>query len=165
MKLKCRSKTAAVLFVTVTVLFMPTVPAFALTSGEITQVLTCTCGCNLLVSACAVSMKCGQSREIIDQVSQMIEKGRSKENIIQYFVGTHGEKILAAPTKEGFNLTAWILPFLVIILGAGIIYVFIDKCLISRKDTSDESEYDNKKHVSESKYLDLFEKELKDFEL
>ncbi|NIA31756.1 MAG: hypothetical protein GWP06_17835 [Actinobacteria bacterium] len=161
MKFKYRPKTSAVLIVIITVLFMPAVQAFALTAGEITKGLTCTCSCNMLVSAC----ECGTAQKITTQVSQMIEKGLSKEEIIQSFVSTHGEKILAAPTKKGFNLTAWILPFLAIILGAGGIYIFIDKCLISRKDTSDESEYDNKKQVTKAKYLDLFEKELKDFEL
>ena len=95
----------------------------------------------------------------------MIETGQSKEDIIQYFVSTKGERILAAPTKKGFNLTAWILPFLAIILGAGGIYIFIDKCLAPRENTDDESENSDKKQVHEGKYLALFEKELKDFEL
>ena len=161
MKFKYSPKTAAVLFVIITVLFMPAVQAFALTAGEITKGFTCPCGCNMLVSACV----CETAKKITAQVAQMIEKGQSKEEIIQSFVSTHGEKILAAPTKKGFNLTAWILPFLAIILGAGGIYIFIGKSLISRKDTSGESEYDNKKQEPEAKYLDLFEKELKDFEL
>ncbi len=165
MKFKCRPKTAAVLLIIFTVFFMPAIKAFALTTGEITRGFTCTCGCNMLVSACEGSMECTPAKEITDQVTQMIDTGQSKEDIIQYFVSTKGESILAAPTKKGFNLTAWILPFLAIILGAGGIYIFIDKCLISGKDTAAESEYYNKKQVSEGKYLALFEKELKDFEL
>jgi len=72
---------------------------------------------------------------------------------------------LAAPTKKGFNLTAWILPFLTIILGAGVVYVFLDRCLTSIKSTSDDLEYFDKKQMPDNKYFDLFEKESKDFEL
>lgn len=161
MKFKYGPKSAAVLFIIIAVLFIPAVQALALTAGEITRGFTCPCGCNMLVSAC----ECDTAKKITARVAQMIEKGQSKEEIIQSFVNTHGEKILAAPTKKGFNLTAWILPFLAIILRAGGIYIFIDKCLISRKATSDKSEYDNKTQAVEAKYLDLVEKELKDFEL
>jgi cytochrome c-type biogenesis protein CcmH len=119
----------------------------------------------MLVSACEGSMECAPAKKITEQVVQMIEKGQSKEEIIQYFVRTNGERILAAPTKKGFNLIAWVLPFLAIILGAGAIYVFIDKCLTYKKDTADESEHYNKKQAVEGKYIDLFEKELKDFNL
>jgi cytochrome c-type biogenesis protein CcmH len=164
MNVTCRPNTSAILFLIITVLFIPATKAFALTAGEITKGFTCTCGCNMLVSACEGSMQCTPAKEITDQVAQMIEAGQSKEEIIQHFVNTKGEEILAAPTKKGFNLTAWILPFLAIILGAGGIYIFIDKCLISGKDT-DESKDSDKKQVYEGKYLALFKKELKDFEL
>ncbi len=165
MNFKCKPNTAAVLFIIITVLFMPAPQVFALTTGDITQGLTCTCGCNMLVSACEGSMECAPAKEITDQVAQMIEKGQSKEEIIQYFVSTKGERILAAPTKKGFNLTAWILPFLAILLGGGVIYIFLDKCLVSRKDTDRGSKYSGNKRVPEKKYLDLVEKELREFDL
>jgi cytochrome c-type biogenesis protein CcmH len=165
MNFKCKLRTSLIFIVIITVLFTTITPALALTAGEITQGLTCICGCNMVVSACEGSMECGPAKEITDQIIQMIEKGRSKENIIQYFVGTHGEKILAAPTKKGFNLTAWILPFIAIILGAGVIYIFIDKSLISRKDAADGLGDSGKKQTIDKSYLDLFERELKNFEL
>ena len=165
MNLKYSPKTASIFVIIMALSLIPAAHVFALTAGEITQSLTCTCGCNMLVSACEGSMECTPAKEITDQVTQMIETGQSKEDIIQYFVSTKGERILAAPTKKGFNLTAWILPFLAIILGAGGIYIFIDKCLTPRENTDDESENSDKKQVHEGKYLALFEKELKDFEL
>ncbi len=164
MNLKYRPKTASIFFIIMAVSLMPAAHVFALTAGEIAQGLTCTCGCNMLVSACEGSMECAPAKEITDQVAQMIETGQSKEEIIQYFVSTKGERILAAPTKKGFNLTAWILPFLAIILGGVAIYIFLDKCLASRKDSARESEYSDKRQIPEKKYCDLFEKELKDFE-
>ena len=41
-------------------------------------------------------------------------------DILQDFVSQYGEKVLAAPTKSGFNLTAWILPFAALLI-AGIL--------------------------------------------
>jgi cytochrome c-type biogenesis protein CcmH len=138
--------------------------AFALTASEITKDLTCTCGCNMVVSACEGSMECSPAKQITDQVAQMVNEGQSKEEIIQYFVKTKGERILAAPTKKGFNLTAWILPFFAIVLGAIGLYTFLNRCLSSRKNIESELKVSEKVSISEKKYFDQFEKELKSFD-
>ncbi|MBI2950682.1 cytochrome c-type biogenesis protein CcmH, partial [bacterium] len=39
----------------------------------------------------------------------------------------YGEVVLAAPTKKGFNLTAWILPFVAILAGAGIVRAVVKR--------------------------------------
>ena len=139
--------------------------AYALTAGEITQGLTCTCGCNMLVSACEGSMECSVAKKITAKVEKMIAQGQSKEQIIQYFVDTEGERILAAPTRKGFNLVAWILPFLAVLIGGGLVYVFLDKCLSSKNSNAPVPSASDKKKLPEAKYLDRFEKELKDFEI
>ena len=43
--------------------------------------------------------------------------GKSKPEVLQAMVAQYGERILAAPTKEGFNLTAWIIPFVMLVAG------------------------------------------------
>ncbi len=107
--------------------------AFALTVGEITKGCSCTCNCNMLVSACEGSMECSAAKQITVKVTQMVNAGQSKDEIISYFVETNGEKILAGPTQKGFNLTAWILLFLAIMLGGGGLYVFLNRRLSSKK--------------------------------
>jgi cytochrome c-type biogenesis protein CcmH len=139
-------------------------PALALTVGEITKDLTCTCGCNMVVSACEGTMECDPAKQITDEAARLINEGRSKDEIIRYFVQTKGERILAAPTKKGFNLTAWILPFLAIVIGGLGLIAFLNKCLSTRKDTADGAEYLDKAPTTDKKYLDQFEKELKSFE-
>jgi cytochrome c-type biogenesis protein CcmH len=54
---------------------------------------------------------------IVEQVSQ----GKGKEEIVAAFVARYGEKVLSAPTTSGFNLAAWITPFLVVLVGGGLI--------------------------------------------
>ena len=44
--------------------------------------------------------------------------------MVAAFVARHGEKILSAPTKEGFNLLAWATPFAVL-LAAGATLVLV----------------------------------------
>ena len=163
MNLRFGTRNLSILLIMFTFLLMTPLRVFALTATEITQGLTCTCGCNMIVSACEGSMECSVAKTITDKVEKMIVQGQSKEQIIQYFVNTEGEKILASPTKKGFNLTAWILPFLAVLLGAGLIYIFLNKCLVLRKDAADEPGPSDIKQLPEGKYLDRLKKELKDF--
>ena len=39
------------------------------------------------------------------------------EKIVDGFVATIGKQVLAAPTLKGFDLTAWIMPFVMFALG------------------------------------------------
>ncbi len=39
----------------------------------------------------------------------------------------YGEKILSAPTTEGFNLLAWTMPFIALVLGGGLIVLVVGR--------------------------------------
>lgn len=54
-------------------------------------------------------------------ILQQIKEGATKEDIISHWVGVYGEKILAAPPKAGFFLSAWILPIIGIVAGVFIL--------------------------------------------
>src|SRR5262249_59557506 len=56
-----------------------------------------------------------------EQIESMIGKGRSEAQIIAFYRQKYGEKILSAPTTEGFNMVAWVMPFLVVVLGGAVI--------------------------------------------
>ena len=152
------------LFITLVSMISP-LRALALTVGEITNEFACTCGCNMVVSACGGSMTCDAAKNITAEVDQLINQGKSKGEITQYFTKKYGERILAAPTKKGFNLTAWILPFVAILFGAGIIYAFIDRCLKYPKRKSKFKDAAASLTPDEKKYFDQLEKELNNFEL
>jgi cytochrome c-type biogenesis protein CcmH len=51
--------------------------------------------------------------------------GRSQ--IIGLFQAKYGEKILSAPTSEGFNLLAWVMPFGAVLAGCFIIVIAISR--------------------------------------
>ena len=87
-------------------------PAYAASAGKITEVakeFICNCGCNKMLPAC--DMQCGKDFKKI--IGQKIDDGWNKQKISDFMVKNYNEQILAAPTKKGFNLTAWIMPFVV----------------------------------------------------
>jgi len=62
------------------------------------------------------------SKQIRDKVRRMVIEGQSEEDIKAYFVSRYGEWILRAPKKEGLGLVLWILPILLVVVGAGLIF-------------------------------------------
>ena len=63
--------------------------------------------------------------EMRDGILKQVQEGKTKEEIIDYWTGVYGTKILAAPPKSGFFLSAWILPILGILAGVGILGVAV----------------------------------------
>jgi len=61
--------------------------------------------------------------EIEKQIEEFVAEGRTKKEILDYYVGLYGERILAVPVASGFNLFAWIAP--VIIAGIGILILVL----------------------------------------
>ncbi len=166
MKFRQKSRKTEVFIVMLSMMSLFLVPkAHSTTVGEITQALTCTCGCNMLVGACEGSMECTAAKNITAQVNQLIDEGRSKDEIITSLVKIYGERILAAPTKKGFNLIAWIIPFFAILLAGGGIYFFLNRCLDSGRDSSQVMDSPGQKQNPDQKYLDQFENEWQDYGL
>ena len=55
-------------------------------------------------------------------VRELLAEGRTRDEVLDYFVDRYGADILAAPPKSGSNLVAWILP--VVGVAAGLVGVF-----------------------------------------
>ena len=57
-------------------------------------------------------------------IREMLAEGRTREEILDYFVDRYGADILAAPPKSGTSLVAWILPIVGVAAGlAGVLLV------------------------------------------
>ena len=87
--------------------------------------LRCTCGCNLDVYTCRTTdFTCGTSPAMHREVVRLVEQGRTAEEILEVFIAQHGEMVLMAPKKEGFNLAAYFVPGAAIsLVGATLIWV------------------------------------------
>jgi cytochrome c-type biogenesis protein CcmH len=57
----------------------------------------------------------------------MVAAGKSRNEILNYFVAQYGERILASPRARGFNALAYVLPWAALILGAWLLIVIIRK--------------------------------------
>jgi len=88
------------------------------TLREIAGELMCQCGCGLTVAACQESMPCTTSDAMVAEIQRLIDEGKSKQEIFDYFVASYGEGVLALPQKSGFSLAAWVAPFLALSAGA-----------------------------------------------
>lgn len=97
-------------------LVFPDVPAEDLRA--VTDNIICQCGCGLSVYACELSMPCDVSKEMKYQAATYLAQGMTPEQTLDQFAKDFGERVLAAPTKSGFNLTAWVLPFVGFGVGA-----------------------------------------------
>jgi cytochrome c-type biogenesis protein CcmH len=161
---------ALILFLLITNLSMaqtePASPKRALQT-EIQNELACYCGCGMTIQGCLGGMTCSESRAVSQEVASMLESGKGKTEVVQAMVAKYGERILAAPTKEGFNLTAWILPFVALIAGGFIVAKVISgwKQQAQRSDqvqtaTPPQAE---RKPVSDQ-YAERLERELREFD-
>ena len=52
-------------------------------------------------------------------VRERLAQGESRDQVLQFFVERYGEEILAAPPKSGFNLLAWLVPPIALLVGGG----------------------------------------------
>ena len=51
------------------------------------------------------------------KVREMVAAGSSEQEILDWFEARYGPYILLTPSTRGFNLVAWLLPFLVVLAG------------------------------------------------
>jgi cytochrome c-type biogenesis protein CcmH len=110
----------------------------------------------------------GQAEQWRELIRQKLAQGESKEQILRYFVEVGGEGILAAPPKQGFALTAWLLPLFVMLNGAGLIVVLTRRWALNRPQAHAESRTDHSSAVSAAHqpsdpYLDRLHRELKEY--
>jgi len=85
--------------------------------------LMCMCGCNQILLECN-HVGCAYSERMRGELTTALERGDNDSLILQSFVQKYGNTVLAAPTNNGFNIVAWIMPFAVFLLAtAGAVWL------------------------------------------
>jgi cytochrome c-type biogenesis protein CcmH len=51
------------------------------------------------------------------EIRDRLQKGDTVDQIVDSFVARYGKKVLSAPTTRGFDLSAWIMPFVILCFG------------------------------------------------
>jgi cytochrome c-type biogenesis protein CcmH/NrfF len=76
----------------------------------------CICGCNQVLLECN-HVGCTYSDRMRGELASYVDRGDSDDLTLQAFVQKYGPTVLIAPTTTGFNRVAWIMPYLVLVLG------------------------------------------------
>lgn len=127
---------------------------------EIEDSLVCQDNCGMILSSCENQTAEYMRKIIVDRLGQ----GQSKEQIIGYFESIYGVKVLAAPPAKGFNVTAWVTPFIAIIAGGLMVYFMVDKWVMKSKlDQLDREDSESTKPVDLSEYEEKLDEELKKY--
>ena len=133
--------------------------AYADVQGEVEEAIMCQCGCGIVLKHCP-HQNCGYAIPARRYIADLVKEGKGKEEIIAIFVKKEGQKVLAAPKKEGFNLLGYILPFIALI-GAAFFISKVIKTWTSRGTREEEKVLE---HLPEDKGSELdkkIEEELK----
>lgn len=77
------------------------------------EVMCPTCGFSLALS------ESPQANQIRDLIRQLIDDGLTKEQIKDALVVEYGPEVLATPETSGFDLAAWVVPGLAILIAGG----------------------------------------------
>ena len=99
--------------------------------------LMCKCGCNQILLECN-HVGCSYSSKMREQLTAALTAGGkgsgpggssadSDDLILQGFVQEYGSTVLAAPTTTGFNIVAWIMPFVALAAGITLLTFIVRK--------------------------------------
>jgi cytochrome c-type biogenesis protein CcmH len=126
--------------------------------------ITCQCGCGAVLDNCPHE-DCGWGVPARLFIEEQLTSGNSPEQLIQYYESEYGKVVLAAPTKRGFDVTAWVTPFIVIVMGAVGIYYLLRMWAARRESaTAPGASVDPPAADADDARMRRFEKELREFD-
>jgi len=94
------------------------------------------------------------NKEMEIEIAGMVDNGKTKSEIINYYTDKYGERVLSIPVAEGFNVFAWLAP---LFFGLLSIFIIITYMRTSKNETIPIVNSSN----SNIKYNDEIERELK----
>lgn len=60
-------------------------------------------------------------------IKHMLEEGKTDREILDHFIAQYGKRILSQPPAEGFNLTAYVLPVIFLMLGGWVTWFILKR--------------------------------------
>ena len=96
------------------------------------------------------------NKEMEEQIASFVDAGRTKEYIMNFYTNKYGERILAMPEAEGFNVFAWLAPVIIFVLGGMVMYAYFK--------SSHQIPAESPKVEKNIKFSDEIESELRDLD-
>ena len=98
------------------------------------------------------------NKELEEGIRSLVNDGNNKQEVLDHYVAIYGERILAIPVAQGFNIMAWIAPVIIAIAALTVLGLYLrtpakneEKSALSTSDPS-------------IPYDDEIEKELKELD-
>ncbi len=121
------------------------------------------CKCDDKCGKVLINCTCATSDKTRAEFTKLLESGLTVQNIIDQQVEKYGETVLSAPTKDGFNLTAWVMPFAALMVGGLGIGKIIEVWKKRAAGSAADSDTDTAPKIP-SKYSNRLKQELDEIE-
>lgn len=79
------------------------------------------------------------SREMTGVIRNQLKEGKTPEEVKDHFVSAYGQWILLRPEPRGFNLTVYVLPWVGLLAGAGVVVHVVRKWLPEEEAEGEEA--------------------------
>ena len=96
------------------------------------------------------------NKEMEIEIAGMVQAGKTKPEILDYYTDKYGERVLSVPIAEGFNIFAWLAPIIIAGLGFTIILLYMR----TPKGATDTPVNSNNDSIAHSKQIEQELKEL-----
>ena len=80
--------------------------------------MMCVCSCNQILIECN-HLGCPDSDRMLGELRSSLSQGMGDDSILVAFQEKYGPTVLAAPMLTKFNMVAWIVPPLLLLIGIG----------------------------------------------
>ena len=119
-----------------------------------------------LIAPCCWSQPVSQhdseiSAQIRDEVSKMVAAGKSRDEILDFYVAKYGERILVTPRPKGFNALAYVLPWAALPIGAWVLILLLRRL---RSPAPVPAPASSPVPAADSRYASIIEKEMKELD-
>jgi cytochrome c-type biogenesis protein CcmH len=75
------------------------------------------------------------ARSMLAEVRAQVQAGKSETEIYNYFSSKYGNTVLLKPPFQGVNMIVWILPLLVLLVGAYVLWNYLNRSSQAKLET------------------------------
>ncbi len=96
---------------------------------------------------------CSTKLMYYEDIAELLNEGMSEQEILDYYYSMYGEQGLRAPKMEGFSLTAWLTPFLILGVAGFTLFVGLNNLVRKQRKhllNKDDEEVDVEKEIINS---------------
>ncbi|MCH8837768.1 MAG: cytochrome c-type biogenesis protein CcmH [Candidatus Marinimicrobia bacterium] len=79
------------------------------------------------------------AKQVKAQIAQLLSEGKTSDEVLDMYVAIYGERILAQPRAQGFNVLAYVMPILILVIGGLLVIYAINQMTAPRPQAAQPS--------------------------